>query len=323
MKIIGLTEFASDRRFIEAIAASLGCQALMSEVIGDLSKEISENKFLALFLSCKQPSDLDGITAFFPEELDLNKVHIIVDDLPNLDLKPYSNLPFCSNVIFRSYEKNGISAEECGTHYSRIVHGSQMKEINGIFDLVKDPSICSSKKITESLQKRFVAEGISSQLQKKSWHPKIAMILANAVDELIMNAIFDAPADQNGEQALGKVSRAIDIQLPVSNGVEIQTAFDGEYLIISVIDQMGTLDRPKLIKHLASNYGNLMTVSRGEGDAGAGLGLSLILKNGASLRFACCPKHKTEVTVFVKKENSYAKFREQFRFISTFVESNN
>jgi len=86
------------------------------------------------------------------------------------------------------------------------------------------------------------------------FHPRIASKIAGAADELLMNAIFDAPTDAEGKSIFGDDAHSKDIPLDGKHSVEMQVGFDGKYAAVLVSDHFGSLDPPRLLEKLAQNY---------------------------------------------------------------------
>jgi hypothetical protein len=168
------------------------------------------------------------------------------------------------------------------------------------------------------LQKRFIVEAINNSLEKRNWLSKISSIIATAVDELIMNAIYDAPHDKSGQQIHAKLDRSTRLTLAGPEAVNIQIGYDNNYFAATVKDQFGTLSPSTLFKYSTRAFNEKLELNDNRESQGAGLGLSIILKSGGSIRLFSRPGVSTEMTVFFCKTDSTIRFRRQLQFISTF-----
>ena len=144
----------------------------------------------------------------------------------------------------------------------------------------------------------------------------MASVVANAVDELLMNAMFDACTDERGRQLYASTPRNTVLPLDGRRAVELNVGFDGPYVGIAAMDQFGSLDKEKLVEHLSKGYRNEAYKVKSS-VAGAGIGLATVFRSGGSFLFACDAGQRTEVTVFFQKTDTYKEFRDQFRFICT------
>lgn len=173
--------------------------------------------------------------------------------------------------------------------------------------------------ITKTIQKKVIIESLKNHLVKIGFKARMATVISNAIDELIMNAIFDAPVDELGRRPHEKTSRNAVFDLEGKDAVELKVVFDGKLLGISVADNHGSLDRKKLVaQHLGRSYSTSEYQTK-VNIANAGLGLSQVFRNCGGLVFACDNGTRTEVTLFYRKTVSFKEFKDQFRFLSTFV----
>lgn len=318
--IIAISSHDLDFRFAQSIASSLGLELSAYKDIQSAERALGQCSFEALLFSVAQRDDLDGLEVFLDQDVDINKIHFIVPNISSFGFEEIARCRLAASFVFRNFGRGDNAPEEAGRHYSRIVAASASQVLANLESLLNKGTKFTRRSIRESLQKRFIAEALASQLEKNSWNSMISGIVANAVDELIMNAIFDAPLAANGSQLYKNVARSTSMSLKPDREVAIGYGFDGDYLGVSVVDHCGSLDREKVLSYLAKNFCQKTQITRSNEEQGAGLGLSLILRNGGSLRFGCVPQEKTEVTLFVKKTESFNEFRRQFRFVSTYIE---
>jgi hypothetical protein len=104
--------------------------------------------------------------------------------------------------------------------------------------------------------------------------------LANVVDELLMNALIDAPHEAGGDSA-----RAV-----------LRWGHDDKSIAVSVGDGYGALDRRDVIDNVRRARDERGRPQPATGDTpGAGLGLYLVLANVASLIVNVAPGSRTEV----------------------------
>lgn len=174
-------------------------------------------------------------------------------------------------------------------------------------------------KIDRSTLKQAIVESLKNHLIEIGFKMRSAALIASAADEIIMNAIFDAPIDETGKYIHLQTPRSKDIMLDPKNTVEFSVAFDGRTLGISVNDQYGSLDKKKLLRHISKSYESdefkvKTTV------AGAGIGLANVYRNCAGIIFECEQGLRTQVTILYRKTDSFKDFKDQFRFVSTLVQ---
>src|SRR5207253_5524759 len=104
--------------------------------------------------------------------------------------------------------------------------------------------------------------------------------IRTVIEEMLMNAIYDAPADAAGKSLYNHLPRTTELALkPEEQGV-IRFATDGMLIAISVQDPFGSLKGSTILKYLEHNYaGDAANLNPAEGKGGAGRGLHQIVEN--------------------------------------------
>lgn len=220
--------------------------------------------------------------------------------------------PLFGNLILRNFE----GSKGCGRHYGTVIRPMVGDKAFGLARMLKEGSKIQVIRLKTTGQKQDAVAAAKNYLLACKFPARIASTIANAVDELLMNAMFDAPADDFGRPLFNKLSRTTEINLENKSAVEMHVGYDGEYVAFSVIDLYGSLDKAKLLEHLARVYADKEYKVRSS-VAGAGIGLATVFKTGGSFVFASETRTRTEVTVFFRKTENFREFRDQFRFIST------
>ncbi len=122
--------------------------------------------------------------------------------------------------------------------------------------------------------------------------PVVAKI-ESVVDELLMNALYDAPA-------VSGVPRGEDGAPAAEARAQLRWACDGRYFAVSVADDYGALHKESILDHLVrarQERGRPRTPQPGEeaSGAGAGLGLYFILSSVTRFIANIAPGRRTEV----------------------------
>jgi hypothetical protein len=116
--------------------------------------------------------------------------------------------------------------------------------------------------------------------------------IESVVDELLMNALYDAPAAATGE------AKRQGTPPPESRAL-LRYACDGRYFAVSVEDDFGALRKESILEHLVRarlERGRPRAPAPGEeGGAGAGLGLYFILSSVTRFIANIAPGSRTEV----------------------------
>jgi hypothetical protein len=116
--------------------------------------------------------------------------------------------------------------------------------------------------------------------------------IEQCVDEMLMNALYDAPVDAQGKPLFAGIATRTRITLRTEQRVAVAYASDGKQLAISVRDAFGTLDRATVLRHWHKGLHAEQQVDRKAG--GAGLGLFLMVTSATAVYFNVLPGIATE-----------------------------
>ncbi|HLE00619.1 MAG TPA: hypothetical protein VJB59_10190 [Bdellovibrionota bacterium] len=169
--------------------------------------------------------------------------------------------------------------------------------------------------ITRSAHRAAAIEAIQNSLTKQGVRGRIAALVAEGVDELIMNAVFHAPVNPDGSPRV--INRVADFELDTREQVEVELAESEHYLGFSVGDLFGSFRSGHLISALRRQYDEKKTTQL---HLTAGLGFHKIMAGGLSLVMATEPNKCTRAMLFFPRTDSYKHFRTGFRFLSIFAE---
>jgi hypothetical protein len=134
------------------------------------------------------------------------------------------------------------------------------------------------------------------------------------LDELIMNALYNAPVDGEGQQVLTDVAPKDRKNLRVENPVLLQVGCDSTRFVLGVRDSFGSLRAETIQGYLERGFESKGPIERKT--SGAGLGLYLVASNLSDLVFNLLPGTATEVVgVFDLKMP-----RQQLRHIGIYEE---
>lgn len=114
--------------------------------------------------------------------------------------------------------------------------------------------------------------------------------IEQVVDELLMNAMYDAPAARRGVPTSEQMA---SVQEAGCEGVELRFGCDGRYLVVSASDPFGELDKSDIFQHF--ERARRERAPRQEAGGGAGLGLHIVLSSVSRFIANVDPGVQTEV----------------------------
>jgi hypothetical protein len=199
--------------------------------------------------------------------------------------------------------------------FSKIVLASSIPYPFGLERYLPAGTAVQRVTLKRSSQKAAAIAAVQNVLERQRVTPRLAAMASQAVDELLMNAIFDAAVGQDGKPNKRNIPRDADFPLSAHEEVVLSLADAREYLAVQVADSYGSLDKNTVLRFLRQDFQATPYVPR-TADKGAGLGLHGIIQSGLSLLFVVRPGVRTEVSLFFKKAETFKEFRESFRFVS-------
>jgi len=141
-------------------------------------------------------------------------------------------------------------------------------------------------------EKSLCIAQISEFAESMSVRRKYRESIEQCLDEMLMNALYDAPVDEQGRQIFSDIPTKTRISLRVEQKVVIQYACDGKQFVIGVRDAFGRLDRATVLRYLHKCLHAEQQIDRKAG--GAGLGLYLITNSSTGVYFNVLPTVATE-----------------------------
>ena len=115
-----------------------------------------------------------------------------------------------------------------------------------------------------------------------------------ASEELLMNALWDAPRNADGAHRHADRDRRDSIELGPHETIHLRWGCDGQTIAVAVADPFGSLSKRAVIERLRKVRDGIPKPSAGV--AGAGLGLVMTYAVANQLIFSVAPGKVTEVT---------------------------
>ncbi|MEM9492452.1 MAG: hypothetical protein AAGC55_25115, partial [Myxococcota bacterium] len=132
--------------------------------------------------------------------------------------------------------------------------------------------------------------------------------------ELLMNAMFDAPVDDDGQPKYARDRKAHLVLEPAEQPL-LRVASDGSRLAIQVIDSFGGLRRNHVFDGLARGLeSGEMDTSHG----GAGLGMVVCHNSTVAMFYDVITNEQTEVTGIFDMDLNLREFRTQAKSLHFF-----
>ena len=122
--------------------------------------------------------------------------------------------------------------------------------------------------LVRSSQRADVVAKLAEAVRARGQSARVASMAMLVADELMSNAVHNAPVDDSGDHFRKEVTRDTAFDLDGRHQVRLRWGCDARYLAIEVNDQFGSIDRDTILRSLAQNDVR-------ESGTGAGMGIPL------------------------------------------------
>ncbi len=217
------------------------------------------------------------------------------EDAQLIAVLPKSNLVDTVAAMQASDRVAGILiADELTTaSVSAMVYRVLYGDIFGLEKVVPWGTRVYSMLVGDYQEKSVCIAQISEFAKNMGVRRKYRESIEQVLDEMLMNALYDAPVDAEGRQMFADIPTKTRISLRMEQKAVVQYSCDGETFTLSVRDSFGTLDRHTVLKYLHKCLHAEQQIDRKTG--GAGLGLYIMANTSTLFLFNLLPGVATEV----------------------------
>lgn len=141
-------------------------------------------------------------------------------------------------------------------------------------------------------QRSEIVSQLAEKVRARGQSARIASMAMLVTDELISNAVHNAPVDAAGVHYRKDLPRDQELHLDERHQVRLRWGCDARFLAVEVTDRFGSLDRDTILNALARHGVR-------ESGGGAGMGLALTYSSCDHLIFNLAPGTRTEVIALI------------------------
>jgi CheY-like chemotaxis protein len=145
--------------------------------------------------------------------------------------------------------------------------------------------------VTRASQRTHIVGELAEQVRGRGQTARAASMAMLVTDELLSNAVHNAPVDEHGIHYRADLARDRELELDARHQVQLRWGCDGRYLAIEVTDPFGSLERETILRSLVQHE-----VKDG---AGAGMGIALTYRSCDHLVFNLAPGKRTQVIALI------------------------
>ena len=257
---------------------------------GELLDNIDKNTKLVVCGYKDTDESLSEIEDLKRKHPALKIIMLTEDKLKKILVEDWIHSFYPDNIITFEYENLDNDIKEINTVISKILSN----EIFGMDRYLSDNRKTNEITIKTAKEKQAYLDKIMSFAESNSVRKRILSSIEQISDELIMNAIYNAPADDTGKDKYKMVVRSEKIDLQEDEFAHLKYGIDEDKFIISVTDYFGRLTKDKVLGYLHKCFSDT-NFSVNEESGGAGLGLYIIYSKVQQFIINIKPGVKTEV----------------------------
>lgn len=207
---------------------------------------------------------------------------------------------------FESIICEGLFSKESWPLLAELLKDISGQRFEKLGDLMQNPQAAKSVSVTSAKTRHNLKDKMVSHLKSLKVRTTITDRCFQVAEEMLMNAIYDAPIDKGGQSLYNHMSRKDDVLLKPQEFSVFEYCVKNQIVAVSVSDPFGGLTRDTLINYLDSCYsgraGEINEISPAKG--GAGRGLHLIVESADLTVFQVKKGVCTRVvSYFWQKEN--------------------
>ncbi|MBZ0232773.1 MAG: hypothetical protein K8M05_10625 [Deltaproteobacteria bacterium] len=167
------------------------------------------------------------------------------------------------------------------------------------------------------LKQDYISE-VASYAQTLGCNERVVELVETVADELITNAIYNAPRSSDGAPKYARRSRREPVELADNEVGFLEFACDGDYIAIAQIDPFGALTQDTVVSYL-----NRCLVKGpeqiSEASGGAGIGLFRVFQSLSKFIINVDPGKRTEVICLLDLRLTMKRFRQAAKSFHIFI----
>jgi CRP-like cAMP-binding protein len=263
-----------------------GVQLSIASNAEELEPLLQEKEYDLIFCDAEMKDAVEKIQTLKPK----TPVALLLNLDMNFYLQSLKDFPDQHFFISRDVNNRTFTIKNISTTVSKILNHDYFgmeKYLSWGARIVNAP-------VKESSQRLDTIQAMKDYFQAFGVRATVLDRVHTVTEELLMNAIYDAPIDVFGKSVYNHLPRTEKISLPTEYEGKIHYGTDGVLLGVAVEDPFGSLSKDIIMKYLESCYSGQAGVHNKE-KGGAGRGLHMMIESADLTIFNVKSKSKTEV----------------------------
>lgn len=222
---------------------------------------------------------------------------------------------FVRNLIAKNDEP--LDAEELITTAAKLLRG----DLFGLDKYLLWGVAPLRLEVRDSRKKHECVRDVAAYAEKLGCGDRTVALVESIADELITNAIYNAPRDAAGRPRYAAVPRRQPVVLEPHEAGELAFGCDGNFLGVSLSDPFGALTQDTIVAYLNRCLVRVEPLEASLASSGAGIGLFRIFTSLSKFVVNIDPGRRTEVIALIDLRLGMKKFRQSPKSFHIFVSS--
>jgi hypothetical protein len=240
-------------------------------------------------------------------------VLVLVGDLAEHDVPGALESAAFSNLLAHPMP---LLAEELASTALKLLH----QDIFGLEKYLAWGVVPRSCELRRASDRRTAVAQVDRDVRTFGLGPRITSLAVLIADELMSNAIYNAPVDELGVHYRKDLSRCAEQEFSERERIRLRYACDARYLAIEVTDRFGSVDTRTILKHLRKAGDRNLRDKVNLNGPGAGMGIALAYSCANHLVFNIAPGSCTEVLALVDVRFRPNELRSTMSSFNVFVQ---
>ncbi len=278
---------------------ALGGSGVELTTVSNLEEGLAKLDGASFDLVFVDPANLELARSVSQKSPDVKLVLMTSELVPSY-LPALKSLERIPNIVSRDEGDRLFTVKNILTTANKLLGG----DLFGLEKYLSWGVDVQSRGVVSSRSRADLIADMSSYFEKvgirRSNRDRMSLVL----EEMLMNAIYDAPVGADGRSLYNHLPRTTEVSLKPSEQGLLRFATDGMLIAVSVQDPFGQLRGTTLLKYLEHNYSSSAMGGGNpeDGKGGAGRGLHQIVENSDLVVFNIEPGKKTEAIALFNVE---------------------
>lgn len=239
------------------------------------------------------------------------KILLLAERRNNDEMRNIFNLSFVSNIVAKSHN---FDPDELIITVGKIIRN----DIFGAEKYLCYGAMPIAYEVSSSSQKELLLQALRDYAEGLGVNKRIVAAACTVADELLMNAVYNAPIYPNGVRPYARRMRSVPVDLEPNETCFFSFASDGRQLVISVRDRFGSLTPDKIRSYMSRCFG-MGSDQIEQKQGGAGMGFYFIMQNLNKLIVNISPGRGTEFIGILDISGTYREYVERYKSFHIFV----